>query len=431
MLDQPILIMKILLINTSEKKGGAAIACQRLMNALNANSIEAKMLVRDKQTNNPKVASVNTNGWKRLLNKWRFLWERLVIFLHNGFSRSNLFRVSIANTGNDISHHPWVQEADILHLHWVNQGFLSIKNIEKLNSLGKPIVWTMHDMWPCTGSCHHSRGCNNYHTQCHNCFYILNGKKHKDIAHKTFQKKVPLFKTTNIQYITCSKWLKERAINNPFFSLSHCTNIPNPINISLYCPSSKTEARKLFNLPTENIKLVLFGAAKITDERKGIRFMIETCQLLSKNHLFDKDNFSLVVFGANSNAIADKVPFNVYPLDYLSSTESIISLYNAVDLFVTPSLDENLPNTIMESMACGTPCVGFNTGGIPEMIDHKVNGYVANYMDTEDLANGIRWVLEEADYRQLSYNARKKVEKNYSETVVAEQYKRLYQKLLT
>ena len=95
--------------------------------------------------------------------------------------------------------------------------------------------------------------------------------------------------------------------------------------------------------------------------------MIETCQLLSKNHLFDKDNFSLVVFGANSNAIADKVPFNVYPLDYLSSTESIISLYNAVDLFVTPSLDENLPNTIMESMACGTPCVGFNTGGIPEM----------------------------------------------------------------
>ncbi len=158
--------------------------------------------------------------------------------------------------------------------------------------------------------------------------------------------------------------------------------------------------------------------------------MIETCRLLKEKYYSDNDNIVLVVFGSQSSSIADKVPFKVYPLDYLTSTDKIISLYNAVDLFVTPSLDENLPNTLMEAMACGTPCVGFNTGGIPEMIDHKTNGYVANYKDSEDLADGIHWVLEEADYSLLSQNARKKVKQNYSEAVVAEQYKTLYKQIL-
>ena len=100
-------------------------------------------------------------------------------------------------------------------------------------------------------------------------------------------------------------------------------------------------------------------------------------------------------------------------------------------MFLIPSLEDNLPNTIMEAMACGTPCVGFNTGGIPEMIDHKTNGYVANYKDAEDLANGICWVLEKANYEQLSQNARQKVVENYSEDVVAKRYLTLYKSLLS
>ena len=422
--------MKVLLLNTSERTGGAAIACNRLMDALNANGVEAKMLVRDKQTDNPNVVSINTNRWKGRLNRWRFLWERLVIFLHNGFSKPNLFRVSIANTGNDIRSHPLVQDADILHLHWINQGFLSLKNIEKILHLGKPVVWTMHDMWPCTGCCHHSRDCDNYQTQCHNCFFIRNGRKQKDLSYKTFQNKQSCIRLTPIHFVTCSKWLRERSVKSALFSPQNFISIPNPINTSQYTPSSKSDARKKLNLPTDNSKLILFGSAKITDERKGIQYMIESCRLLKEKYYSDNGNIVLVVFGSQSSAIADKVPFKVYPLDYLTSTDKIISLYNSADLFVTPSLDENLPNTIMEAMACGTPCVGFNTGGIPEMIDHKVNGYVANYKDAEDLSDGIHWVLEEAEYTQLSQNARKKVEEHYSETVVVEKYKTLYKSFL-
>ena len=420
--------MKVLLLNTSDKTGGAAIACYRLMDALNANGVETKMLVRDKQTDNPNVVSINTNSWKKSINKWHFLWERLIIFLHNGFSKQNLFRVSIANTGNDISQHPLVKEADIVHLHWINQGFLSLKGIEKLAQLNKPVVWTMHDMWPCTGICHHSRNCDNFQTFCQNCFYLMNGRKHKDLAYCTFQTKLSKLNNKEIHYITCSRWLRERALKSTLFAEKFCINIPNPINTTKYHPSSKITARKKLNLPVNNTKLILFGAAKITDERKGIQYMIKSCEFLYNSGSLA--NISLVVFGVQADVVKGTIPFNVYPLNYLSCTEDIINLYNAVDLYVTSSLDENLPNTIMEAMSCGIPCVGFSTGGIPEMIDHKENGYVANYMDAEDLANGIRWVLEDADYEQLSQNARKKVEEYYSEAVVAKQYKELYQQLL-
>lgn len=420
--------MKVLLLNTSDNIGGAAIACYRLMCALNAKGVETKMLVRDKLTDNPNVISINTSRWKKLLNKWRFMWERFIIFLHNGLSKQNLFRISIANTGTDISQHPLVKEADIIHLHWINQGFLSIKDIEKLSLLGKPIIWTMHDMWPCTGICHHSRECNAYFDQCHHCFYFKNNTKERDLSFQIFLQKKQLSTKTNIHYVTCSLWLKRRAEKSLLFTNHTCINIPNPINVNVYQQLDKTAARKKLSLPIDQ-KLILFGSAKITDERKGIAYMIKACEILHSTT--DAKDISLVVFGAQSDVIKDAVPFCVYPLNYLSNTEEITNLYNAVDVFVTPSLDENLPNTIMEAMACGTPCVGFNTGGIPEMIDHKINGYVANYMDADDLAQGINWILEEANHTQLSQNTRKKVVEQYCETVVTKQYKSLYQQLLT
>ena len=207
------------------------------------------------------------------------------------------------------------------------------------------------------------------------------------------------------------------------------TNVPNPINTTTFNSHSPKDARTQLQLLT-NKKLILFGAAKITDKRKGIDYFIDSCHMLVKKHPNLHNDIGVVVYGKDSEILKELVPFEVFPLNYISSDKELINVYNAVDLFVTPSLDENLPNTIMEAMSCGTPCVGFKTGGIPEMIDHKVNGYVANYKDAEDLANGIRWVLEESDYEQLSQNARKKVEESYSEAVVAEQYKTLYQQAL-
>lgn len=420
--------MKVLLLNTSERTGGAAIACNRLMEALNANGVEAKMLVRDKQTDNPYVVSVNTNSWKKSINLCRFLWERLVIFLHNGFSKQDLFKVSIANTGNDICRHPLVQEADIIHLHWINQGFLSLEGIDKLIRLGKPIVWTMHDQWLYTGLCHYINGCENYNHYCHHCPQI-NSKLGKDLSSLIFKKKKNIFQADkSITLVGCSNWIAESAKESAVLGTAiSVTSIPNAINISQYQNYNSTDSfRKEFNLPKSK-KLILFGACKATDKRKGVDFMIAACKQLLNYSI--SSEVAVVVFGSKSEELSDLLDVPVINVGYINNSDQMVSLYNAVDLFLIPSLEDNLPNTIMEAMACGTPCVGFNTGGIPEMIDHKINGYVAGYKDAVDLANGIHWVLKESNYKQLSQNARKKVEECYSEDVVAKQYKDLYQKL--
>ena len=171
-------------------------------------------------------------------------------------------------------------------------------------------------------------------------------------------------------------------------------------------------------------RLLLFGALNVTDKRKGIDYLIEALRRM------EKQDVELVVFGQVKDDIRGLFPVPIHSMGYLSDESKIVALYNAVDMFITSSLEENLPNTIMESMACGTPCVGFEIGGIPEMIDHRVNGYVANYKDAGDLANGIQWVLEHEDRLALSDACVKKVQENYTEEVVAKQYTALYEKLL-
>ena len=415
--------MRVLIINTSERMGGAAIAANRLMDALRNNGIQAKMLVRDKQTSQITVIGLNKSLWKI----WQFIWERIVIWKANHFKKHNLFMVDIANTGTDITTLPEFEQADVIHLHWINQGMLSMKDIRKVLLSGKPVVWTMHDMWPCTGICHHARECNNYHQECHHCSYLYKGGK-KDLSNQVFKEKRELYKLAPITFVTCSRWLKERARQSALLTNQEVINIPNPINTNLFKPRNKQEARKKFSLPTDK-RLILFGSAKITDKRKGIDYFIESCKTLADQYPALTEELGIVVYGKDSEQLKPLVPFQVYPLNYISSEKELIDVYNAVDLFVTPSLEENLPNTIMEAMACGIPCVGFHVGGIPEMIDHLHNGYVAEYKSVEDLANGIHWVLNEGEYKTLSEEACRKVLSSYSESAIAKRYIEIYNKI--
>lgn len=206
------------------------------------------------------------------------------------------------------------------------------------------------------------------------------------------------------------------------------TSIPNPINTNLFRPRNKQEARAHFRLPQEG-KLLLFGSVKITDKRKGIDYLIESCKLLAEKHPELKSSLGVVVFGNQSQQLTNLLPFPVYALDYVSNEHELVNIYNAVNLFVTPSLEENLPNTIMEAMACGVPCVGFNVGGIPEMIDHLHNGYVAQYKSSEDFANGIYWALTESENPILAEQASRKAIANYSESIIAKKYIEVYNKI--
>ena len=417
-------IMRVLIVNTSERGGGAAVAAHRLTEALNNNGVKAKMLVRDKQTDNITTVPL-PSSWKQ---KWNFLWERFIIWMKNGFNRKNLFSVSIANTGTDITNLPEFREADIIHLHWINQGMLSLKNIKKILSSGKPVVWTMHDMWPCTGICHYARECNRFHDKCGQCWQ-LSYPKSKDLSYSVLVQKQQMYEVAPIHFVTCSQWLENLARKSHLLAKKSISTIHNPLNTSLFKPDDKDAARKRLNLPKDK-KLILFGAVKITDERKGFNYFVEACQHLVKQDNTQKEQIGIVVFGNNASDLQSILPFNVYSLGYISSESQMNDVYNAVDLYATPSLEDNLPNTIAEAQACGTPCIGFRIGGIPEMINHLENGYVAEYRDSKDFAQGINWILNEADTQSLCEQARHKAIVSYGEDCVTKHYIKLYEEIL-
>ena len=412
--------MRVLLINTSERTGGAAIAAGRLMEALKKQGVKAKMLVRDKQTDRLTVVAIKAN-WKLPV---KFLWERMVIFLANRLSRRNLFQMDIANVGTDITRMHDFQNADVIHLHWVNQGFLSMKNIEKIVKSGKPVVVTLHDQWFFTGICHYSADCQMYRVQCQRCPLLAGGDGLWDLARRVFDQKRRIYGEGKITFVGCSQWMAELAKKSALTQGHQVVCIPNAIDMELFRPMDKAAIRQKRGIPSDK-KLILFGAQRITDERKGFHYLEEACKLIAMRNPRLAEVIEILVVGGDATKVQNRLPFNVKPVNYVSEPEQMVELYNMVDLYVTPSLQDNLPNTIVEAMACGIPCVGFNVGGIPEMIDHKQNGYVATYRDANDFARGIEWALT-ADYNELSQAARQKAQDTYSEEAVAKKYMEVY-----
>ena len=412
--------MRVLIVNTSERIGGAAIAANRLMDALKKNGVRASMLVRDKQTDRLTVHSVS-GGWRQPM---KFLWERLCIFIANGFNRKQLFLTDIANTGSDVTMLPEFQRADVIHLHWVNQGFLSLDVIEKIVHSGKKVVVTMHDQWYFTGVCHYSGECEKYMDLCHDC-ELMGGRLLGDMARKVFLQKQRIYKDTHITFVGCSRWMADMARRSHLAAGQRVVNIPNAINIEVFRPMDKMQAREVMQLPADK-RLLLFGCQRITDKRKGFHLLVDALQTVKQTRPELAKEVEIVVVGGEAESVRNQVPFDIMPISYVSDTEKMVALYNAVDVYVTPSLQDNLPNTIMEAMACGVPCVGYNVGGISEMIDHKANGYVAEHCNGNDLADGIVWTLT-ADHGALSRNARQKVMDTYSENIVARQYMKVYE----
>ena len=417
--------MRVLIINTSEKTGGAAVASLRLMDALNNNGVKAKMLVRDKETPRITVASLP----HRWLQQWNFLWERWCVFCHLHFSRRHLFEIDIANAGSDITSLPEFKEADIIQLAWINQGMLSLKSIGRIIAAGKPVVWTMHDIWPATGVCHYARGCTAFKAECHHCRLLPGGGSAKDLSHKVFLRKRQVYDRSGIHFVTCSHWLGAQARQSGLMKGLEVTPIPNPIDTNVFRRGDKQQARQAVGLPADR-RLILFVSQRVTDERKGMAYFVEALKRLVADHPEMKADSGVVILGGHSEELAGQLPLQAYPLGYVNDERQIVNVYNAADLFVLPSLEDNLPNTIMEAMACGVPCASFRVGGIPEEIDHLHNGYVAEYKDAGDLARGMHWILCEADYDALSRAAVGKVAANYSQRSVAMKYIEVYNQAL-
>ena len=416
--------MRVLIVNTTERQGGPAIAAYRLTEALKNNGIKAKMLVRRKSTD--QLTTVLAE--RSLANRLSMLWERFSVALHTHFRRNRIYAIDFGHSGGDITELPEFKQADVIHLHWVNDGMLSLTSIEKIISSGKPIVWTLHDMWPFTGVCHYAHDCDHYTEHCHDCPQ-LNSRKHHDVAFHTFERKVQLLQGVHIRFVACSRWLGNMASNSRLLQGKKIECIPNAININLFKSRNKQQAREVFGLPQDK-RLVLFSSHMLSDERKGFHYLKEALIRLSTEHPEWLDKLGVVLAGKDlDSAMCDSIPFDVYPLNYIADEKKMVDVYNAVDLYAIPSLQDNLPNTVVEAMACGVPCIGFNVGGIPEMIDHLHNGYIAEYKNVGDLTGGIHWLLTEGEYDILSREAARKAANTYGENSIAMKYIGVYNQM--
>ena len=415
--------MKVVHLNTYNS-GGAGIAGQRLVNALNS----VKPAIATIQTSADATNTTNfSSKFLKLATTTNFVAD-IAFFALKEANLKYRFAFSPGLFGRDISQSKKVRDADIIHIHWINQGFLSINDLKKLTALGKPIVWTLHDMWAFTGGCHYSGTCDHFKNECGNCYY-LNNPNNSDLSHKGWLRKQDFYTTTSkISFVACSNWMAGIAHQSSLLKDFNIEAIPNPVDISLFVPMDKATLRKNRNI-NPDAHIVLFGAFNILDNRKGISYLIEALNLL-KNQIAPNEKIEIVIFGKNKSFNTDLLPFKVHDFSVITSPIELAEIYNLANVFVMPSLEDNLPNMVMEALSCGTPVVAFNNGGVIDMVIHQENGYLADYLSAEDLANGIVWVLNQKDRSRLQLNARKKVENDFSPEIVAKKYIEVYQKLL-
>ena len=379
---------KVLILSTYEKAGGAAIAASRLKTALQKAGVEVSMLCRENINPLclPREGSKLLASLRAKLEKqsWTSIMERVLIWVLNGFSTKDLWATDIALFGQDITKTKEYREAEVIHLHWVNQGFISLGGVRRFIKDGKKVVWTMHDAWNAMGA-----------------YHLAIQREETFLERWTWKRKIRLYSQNRIQFVACSEWLKDEAESSPLMWSLRIKSIPNPIDTELFTPKRPNDRT------TERPNRILFVAQNVDNPMKGMQYLDEAVKTM-------KGSEALEVI-----ALGRDIP-------YIDNEEEMVRLYQSVDAFVLPSLSENLPNTIMEAMACGVPCVGFKVGGIPEMIDHKENGYVAQLKDVNDLAEGIRYVLAPANHERLARAAREKVRRCYSEEAVAKRYVEVY-----
>ncbi len=418
--------MNVIHVCNSDIKGGAAQAAFRINNALVNSVVNSEMLVQQKISKSEFSKSIVNSGTEKYLTYSRIAAD---LFQMKLFTKEEKGRFSFWNLGTDISKNKLIQNADVIHLHWINEGFLSSKSFYEISKLNKPVVWTLHDMWAFTGGCHYSSGCENFKTNCGNCPY-LKFQNENDFSRKIWNKKNEIYPHLNLTIVTCSNWLAEIAKSSSLLRNHKITAIPNPINQNSFHPIEKISARKESNLPFDK-KLILFGTMNLKDERKGFSYLKKSLEILKDKLKLNSSGYEIVIFGRAPEDLIKELPFKVNFLGRLSETSKINLCYNAADVFVAPSLEDNLPNTVMESLACGTPVVAFNIGGMPDMIDHKSNGYLANNISADELAEGIFWILEDENrLAKFRENSREKVLTNFTPEIVGNQYKELYEEVL-
>jgi glycosyltransferase involved in cell wall biosynthesis len=422
--------MKIVQINTFDIQGGAARAAYRVHKGLRERGEECCMVVRYKKSTDSTVIDINTISDDKTRDEAILLetvQERYI----------NAHRTDISNTmfslpypGWDISRLSYIQEADIINLHWVAY-YQSPVTLQKLFSLGKPVVWTLHDQWAFTGGCHYSAGCKKYTLDCSICPQLADDTF--DLAAAILKDKIELFQNANPTVVTPSRWLAYCARESKLFGHVRIEVIPNSLETDVFSPMPKPKAKETLNIASDTVTL-LFCAEVGDERRKGFRELVAAMTHCKADLRFQKlaagGRVKIICFGQPGEEMGTLgVP--IVSLGYLNSDDQIRTAYSAADIFVLPSLEDNLPNTMLEALACGTPIIAFDVGGISDVVINNVTGQLVPSGDIKRMGDAIlSLVFDEKRREEMGCKGRDIIVKDYSLTVQAENYVGLYEDLL-
>lgn len=371
--------MKVIHISYSDKIGGAAIAAYRHHEAMRMHGIDSQMLVAHKTQQDANINELTKSNMfiRKLINR---------VFL----KCFNYYAVwSWNHFGYNLLNNKEIQEADVIYLHWINNYTLSLKAIERILKLNKPVYWFMHDMWPITGGCHYALDCEKFTNHCYKCPMGHNKKGtfiSKDLSYIQFNEKIHrLSKYENLHFIAPSIWLAKQVKKSSIFKFKSVILAQNVLNTDVFVIRDQKEARKRLNLPIDK-KLILFGADNLASPYKGWQILREALEQ-------PIDHTECVIYGADRIDSDIAVGVKINSMGKISDIDTLIDLYNACDIFVTPTLADNYPNVVIEAQACGLPVIATPVGGVPEMILNGVTGYIIDDLSPLKLRESIVYAL--------------------------------------
>jgi glycosyltransferase involved in cell wall biosynthesis len=412
--------LKVMFLNAL-LEGGAARAALRLLEGVREKEVDARLLVQCNAGDDPYVIGPRTR-LEKVMGSVCPILEWLCVGLY-ALRRGCVF--SPALMPDRLPSRVAEFSPDIIHLHWVTNGFMRAETLKRFD---RPLVWTLHDSWAFTGGCHIPLECTRYRESCGKC-PVLGSSMTSDPSRWLWRRKHKAWRGLNLTVVTPSRWLGKCAQASSLFHDTRIEVIPNGLDLSRYKPTDRHIARDLLSLPQDK-KLILFGGAScMSDPNKGFVTLAEALRTLAGKGWHEEAE--VVVFGSSKPANPPNLCLKAHYFGWLNDDATIALLYSAADLCVVPSFQENLSYAAMESTACGTPCVAFNQGGMPDLIEHNRTGYLARAYDPDDLAQGIAWVLgNEERWRGLSVQARKKAEQEFAFEKVAGCYVELYKEIL-
>lgn len=410
--------MNITHISTSDNAGGASRAAYRLHLGLQAAGHTSRMVVGYRTAESSDVHALISDARPG----WRVLHAAI-------YRAANLISLQyLIPWPPQLLSHSFIRSADIVNLHNTHGSYFSHTFLPQL-SKQCPIVWTLHDMWALTGHCPYSYGCERWTTGCGKC--PLPGDYPAVRADSTallWKVKDWLYARSDITVVAPSRWLADLARRSPLLGRFPVHHIPYGLDLEVFRPLDKSVARELLGLPREGL-LIMFAAQDMTERRKGTGAFLEALGYLKEQM---PQHTGVVTMGGGGTTLQLPVPLPWWHLGRITDDRLLRAAYSAADLFVCSSPVDNLPNTVLESFACGTPVVGFNVGGIPDMIGHLETGYLAQPDEVDDLANGIRQLLQDGELRiRLGHSARRKAELEYGLEIQARRYSELYRELLS